>query len=120
MHSRLFLATMLAAGGCFPDFPDDQRAGFYSCDNDAQCAAGFLCQQGTCVTVGAQSAGDSEPDDGGDPGGDHHRTRHDLAEVVVADVDVGRVQIDVGELDMAQRAVAERGDAFVETGKEAT
>jgi len=35
---------------------------------------------------------------------------------VVADMDIGGVQLHVGELDVAQGPVAERGDPFVEAG----
>ena len=47
---------------------------------------------------------------GGDPGGDHDRAGHDLMEVGVAGFDVGGVQVHVGELDVAECAVAERVD----------
>ena len=53
---------------------------------------------------------------GGDPGGDDHGAGHDLAEGVVADVDVGGIQVHVREPDVAEGAVAERGDALVEAG----
>ena len=53
---------------------------------------------------------------GGDPRRDHDRPRHDLAEGVVADVDVGGVEVHVRERDVAEGAVAERVDAFVEPG----
>ena len=54
---------------------------------------------------------------GGDPGGDHDGHRHDLADVLaVAHVQVGRVEVDVGELDVVQRPGAERADDLVQAG----
>ena len=49
---------------------------------------------------------------GGDPGGDHDRHRHDLAALagLVADVEVGRIQVDVRERRVVQRPGAERAD----------
>ena len=52
---------------------------------------------------------------GGDPGGDHDRHRGDLRGLV-ADVQIGGVQIDVGELDVIETAGAERADDLVEPG----
>ena len=52
----------------------------------------------------------------GDPGSDHNRSGHDLTQSVVADVDVGGIEVHVREPDMAEGPPAERGDAFVETG----
>ena len=53
---------------------------------------------------------------GGDPGGDHDRSGHDLVQVGVAGLHVGGVEVDVGELDVAERPVAERVDLDVEAG----
>ena len=52
---------------------------------------------------------------GGDPGGDHDGHRRDLRGGV-ADVEVGGVQVDVGELDVVEAAGAERADDLVEPG----
>ena len=53
---------------------------------------------------------------GGDPRRDHDCSADDLAQSVIADVDVGGVEIHVRELDVAEGAVPERADAFVEAG----
>ena len=51
-----------------------------------------------------------------DPGGHDDRPGHHLAEGVVADVDVGGVQVDVGEGDVAESPVPEGLDPIVEAG----
>ena len=51
---------------------------------------------------------------GGDPGGHHDRTGHDLTERVIADMDIGGIQVHVREPDVTKRAATERGDALVE------
>jgi len=56
----------------------------------------------------------------GDRGGDHDGAGHDLAQGVVADMDVGGIQVHVRERDVAECAVAERSDPFVEPGADAT
>ena len=55
---------------------------------------------------------------GGDPGGDNDGHGHDLPALAggVTDVEVGRVEVDVGELDVVQRPGAERADGLVEPG----
>lgn len=53
---------------------------------------------------------------GGDAGGDDHGARHDLAEGDISDMDVGGVQIHIGEGNVAQGAVTECCDAFVQPG----
>ena len=50
----------------------------------------------------------------GDAGGDHNRSGHDLAELIIADVQVGGVEVDVRELDVAQCPVAEGLDPLIE------
>jgi hypothetical protein len=50
----------------------------------------------------------------GDAGGHDHRHGGDLTGGV-ADVEVGRVEVDVGEPDVVQDPSAERSDHFVET-----
>ena len=52
---------------------------------------------------------------GRDPGGDHHRHRGDLA-AAVADMQVGGIQVGVGELDVIETAGAERADDLVQPG----
>jgi hypothetical protein len=52
---------------------------------------------------------------GGDAGSDHDGHRGDLAGVV-ADVQVRGVQVDVGELGVAEAAGAERSDVLAEAG----
>ena len=52
---------------------------------------------------------------GGDAGRHDHGHRHDLAGGV-ADVQVGRIQVDVRELDVAEGAGAERADDLVQPG----
>jgi len=53
---------------------------------------------------------------GRDPGGDHHSTQHDLVQIGVTRFHIGRVQIDVRELDVSQRPVAERVDLDIQLG----
>jgi len=54
---------------------------------------------------------------GGDPGGHHDGHGDDLAAFagLVAHVQVGRVEVDVGERDVVQRPGPERPDDLVET-----
>ena len=52
---------------------------------------------------------------GGDAGGDHHGHRRHLPGGV-ADVEVGGVQVEVGELEVIQAAGPERSDELVEAG----
>ena len=51
----------------------------------------------------------------GDAGGDHDGHGYDLAGGV-ADVQVGRIHVDIGELDMPERAGAERANDLVQAG----
>ena len=53
---------------------------------------------------------------GGGTSGHDDRSGDDLAEGVVAGMDVDGVQVDVRELGVAQGANTERSDAFVEPG----
>jgi hypothetical protein len=55
---------------------------------------------------------------GGDPGGDDHGHRGDLGGLV-ADVEIGGVQVDVGELDVVQAAGSERVDHLIQAGADA-
>lgn len=52
----------------------------------------------------------------GDPGGHHDRFGYHLVQVGVPDLEVGGVQVQVGELDMSELAVSEGGDLNIETG----
>ena len=53
-----------------------------------------------------------QPPAGGTPSGDHHGPRDDL--MVHPRLAVGRVQVDVGEADVVERAGAERGQRLVQ------
>ena len=55
----------------------------------------------------------------GDPSRDNHRTRHNLAQSVVADVKVGGVEVHVRECGVTKGAVAERVNAFIKPGADA-
>src|SRR5690606_29787067 len=54
----------------------------------------------------------------GDTSGDDHGHRHHLAALTgsVTDVEVGRIQVDVGELHVVQGPGAERADGLIEVG----
>jgi hypothetical protein len=55
---------------------------------------------------------------GGDPGGHHDRLRRDVGGGV-AHVQVGRVQVDVGELDVVEPSGPKRGHDLVQAGADA-
>ena len=92
------------------------QAGVLVADDQPHPAQAALLQRGQeaapehLVLAVADVEAEDLPDAvGGDPGGHHHRHRHHLGGGV-ADVEVGRVEVDVGELGVVQRPGPERAD----------
>ena len=53
---------------------------------------------------------------GRDPGRHHHRLGHHLSEAGLAHMQVGGVEVDVGEAGVPERAAAERTDRLIQAG----
>jgi hypothetical protein len=98
------------------------EAGVLVADDELHAAQPALLQRGEepsperlVLAVADVEAEDFPRPVGGDARGHDDGHRHDLMGGV-ADVEVGRVEVDVGELDVPERAGAERADDLVQAG----